>query len=207
MNLKSFLPPTFLVLCLSAAGVLVATRGSVTKPPMNGFTLYYNQIAYPSNGEPIISASKVRRHRSDGKWKLETTYTRDGRVEIGYGEPGRGVFAVDDKNQKLEYLSESHNRPLADVDWTKQPGFVGEEMILGFKTFRIHWEDSEGNYTDSYMCPALQGFPLRRVSGNPRYKNVWEPSQVILGEPVFESAPNLPVSTKRFEEKMNDLPQ
>ena len=137
---------------------------------------------------------------------LETTYSRDGRVEIGFGEPGRGVFAVDEKNQTLEYISESHSRTLSDIDWTRQPGFAGEEMILGFKTFRLHWEDAEGNYTDSYMCPALQGFPLRRVSGNSRYKNVWEPIQVIMGEPIFESVPNLPVSNKRFEQKKNSLP-
>jgi hypothetical protein len=206
MTLKTFLAPAFLVLCLATAGVLVAIRGNGANPPMNGFTLYYNQIAYPSNGDPIISASKVRRQRSDGSWKLETTYSRDDRVEISYGAPGHGVFAVDEKNQQLEYISESHSRPLADIDWTKQSGFAGEEMILGFKTFRIHWEDSEGNYTDNYMCPALKGFPLRRVSGNPRYKNIWEASQVILGEPNFEPVPSLPINTQRFDAKVKDSP-
>lgn len=130
---------------------------------------------------------------------METTYS-SGKREVGYGEPGRGVFAVDEKNQRLDYLSPSSSRGLAEVDWTKQPGFAGEETILGYKTYRIHWENN-GDYTDSYMCPALQGFPLRRVAGNGRSKTVWETTQVIPGEPDFEPAPNIPVSTRRFEEK------
>jgi hypothetical protein len=207
MKTKSILAPAFLVLCLGVAGLLVVIRGKTNKPAMQGFTLFIEQIAYPSSGAPILSATKVRRQKSDGSWKLETTYNSNGRVEVSHGEPGRGVFVVDDKNQRLEYLSESHSQPLAGIDWTKQPGFAGEETILGFKTFLIHREDGNGNYTDSYMCPDLQGYPLRLVTGNSRYKNIWETKQVILGEPSFEPPPVLPVSTERFDAKMKDLPR
>ena len=65
------------------------------------------------------------------------------------------MFAVDQKNQKLDYLSGSTARPLADIDWRTQPGFAGEETILGYKTYLIHTEN-EGNYTDSYVCPDLR---------------------------------------------------
>lgn len=198
MTLKSILASALLVLSLAAAGLVVAMRGT-PKPALKGFTLYISQISYPADSAPIHTATKIRRQKSDGSWKLETTYA-DGRVDVGYGEPGRGVFAVDQKNQKLEYLSGSSTRPLADTDWRTQPGFAGEETILGYKTYRIHSEN-EGSYTDSYMCPDLQGYPLRVITGNGRSKTVFEVTQVVPGEPIFESTPNLPVSMEKFDEK------
>lgn len=197
MKLKTLLPLFFLALCLAAAGLVVGMRR--VKPAMRGFTLYITQTSYPSTGAPIQTATKVRRQKPDGSWKLETTYS-SGRFDVGYGEPGRGVFALNQRSQQLDYLSPSSGRSLADIDWTKYPGFAGEEMILGYKTFLIHTE-GEGGYTDAYMCPTLEGYPLRLVSGNSRSKTVWETTQVILGEPQFESAPNLPVSKELYEQK------
>jgi len=199
MRFKDILAPAFLVLCLTAAGLVVARRGTSAQPALPGFTLYITQTSYPANGSPIETATKVRHQKSDGSWKQETRYA-SGKSEISYGEPGRGVFAVDEKRPQLEYVSQASNRLLADIDWTKEPGFAGEETILGYKTYRIHSEGG-GQYTDSYMCPALGGFPLRRVIGNTTSKTVWETTQVIRGEPTFERVPDLPVSTERFEEK------
>ena len=198
MTFQGILASAFLVLSLAAVALVVAMHGT-PKPALTGFTLYITQTAYPANGAPIYTATKVRRQKSDGSWKLETTYA-NGRIEVGYGEPGRGVFALDQKNQKLEYLSGSSVRPLADIDWRTQAGFNGEETILGYKTHRIH-SGNEGNYVDSYMCPDLQGYPLRIVTGNGRSKTIFEVTQAVLGEPKFESSPNLPISTERFEEK------
>lgn len=199
MKLKGILSIAFLVVCLAGAGLVVGTRRSFNARPMKGFTLYISQTTYPIEGAPLQTATKIRQQKSDGSWKLQTTYS-DGRVDIGYGEPARGVFAVDNKNQKLEYVSGSSAHPLADIDWTKESGFVGEETILGYKTFHLHSE-SDGQYTDSYMCPSLQGYPLKLINGNARSKTVWEVTQIILEEPSFDSAPDLPVSTKRFNEK------
>lgn len=136
MRFKGFLGPAFLMLCMAGAGLVVAMRSPTAKPQLQGFTMYLTQTAYPSDGAPFLSATKVRQHKSDGAWKLQTTYST-GRVEVSHGEPGRGVFAVDEKNQKLESLSGSSTRPLADTNWTKHPGFAGEETILGYKTYRI----------------------------------------------------------------------
>lgn len=184
---------------MAAAGFAVAMRSNSPKPPLRGFTLFMTQTAYPSNGEPVLSATKIRQHKSDGRWKLQTTYA-NGRVDVSYGEPGRGVFAVDERNENLEYLSDSSTRPLADIDWTKQPGFAGEEIILGYKTYRIR-KENDGNYSEFYMCPELQGYPLKYASGSPGSKTVWETTQVIYAEPDFEQTPDLPVSMKRFDEK------
>jgi hypothetical protein len=189
--------PALLVLCLVAAGYIVFAR--VHKPAklaMQGFTQIMTQTAYPANGAPILTATKVRQQKSDGSWRLETTYS-SGKVDIGYSQPGRGVFNVDHKDQKLDYLSQSSGRPLADIDWTKKPGYVGEETILGYKTYHIHTEGN-GQYSDNYFCPALQGFPLRMISGNDRGKTVFETTQILLGEPVFPAPPNYPEDKTRY---------
>lgn len=199
MKLKGLLATAFLVACLVAIGLVVGLRRGVAQRPIRGATLYISQISYPATGDPIHTATKIRQQKSDGSWRLQTTYS-NGRVDVAYGEPGRGAFAVDAKNQKLEYLSGSSARGLADIDWTKELGFVGEETVLGYKTFHIHSEN-DGQYTDSYMCPAF-GYPLKVVNGNGRTKTVWEVTQIILEEPTFAGVPDLPVSTKRYNEKM-----
>lgn len=93
MTIKSVLASAFLVLTLAAASMVVAMRGTA-KPPMRGFTLYITQTSYPSDGAPIQTATKIRQQKSDGSWKLQTAYA-NGRVDVGYGEPGRGVFNLD----------------------------------------------------------------------------------------------------------------
>ena len=174
-------------------------RGGTSAGPIHGVTLFISQTSYPETGDPIHTATKIRQLKSDGSWRLQTTYS-DGRVDVIYGQPGRGVFAVDAKNQKLEYVSASSARGLADIDWTKEPGFVGEETILGYKTFHIHSE-TDGQYLDTYMCPAVN-YPLKQVNGNDRTKTVWEVTQIVIEEPTFATAPDFPVSTKRYNEKL-----
>jgi len=45
------------------------------------------------------------------------------------------------------------------------------------------------------------GLALKIINGNGRSKTVREVTQVMLEEPAFGLAPDLPVSTKRFNEK------
>ena len=61
--------------------------------------------------------------------------------------------------------------------------------------FQLYYEFSSG------IFHFKKCYPLRLVNGNSRTKTVWEATQVIPGEPDFEPAPNLPVSTERYEEK------
>jgi len=77
-------------------------------------------------------------------------------------------------------------------------GFVREEMILGYKTFLVHNGSVEsGELDDFYICPILQGYPLKRVvSRKDGSITVYEVTSVEPGEPLpnlFESLPNYPV--------------
>ncbi|MDX6443514.1 MAG: hypothetical protein QOH71_588 [Blastocatellia bacterium] len=198
MKLRNMLMPSFFIICIGVAAYIVARVQPVVAP--RGFTLHITQTAYPKDRSPILTATKVRYQKSDGNWKNETTYS-DGRLDVGFGQVGVGVVRVDDKNQKLEYVSEmSEVRQNSTEDyWRKNPGFVGEETILGLKTFHIHWENN-GEYSDFYMCPALQGYPLRSVSGNARSKTIFEVTQVILGEPSFGGPPAYQTDMTHYQE-------
>jgi hypothetical protein len=196
MKFRSVLVPTFFVLCLGVAGYIVARVRPVQ--PRQGFTLHITQTSYPSEGAPIFSATKVRYQKADGSWKTQTTYA-NGRVDVGFGQPGQGVFHVDDKNQKLDLVSSSSGNIPTEAELRKMPGFVGEETILGYKTIHMHSEGS-GQSVDSFICPALQSYPLRIINSGGRSKTIFEVTKVILGEPSFDSAPNYPVDMKRYQQ-------
>ena len=198
MKFRSVLVPAFFVVCLGVAGYIVAKVRPIPAP--QGFTLHITQTAYPKDRSPILTATKVRYQKSDGNWKTETNYS-NGTVDVGFGKAGLGVVRVDEKNQKLDYISQMSGVPQSFTEdyWRKNPGFVGEETILGFKTFHIHWEE-KGDYTDSYMCPALQGYPLRSVLGNARSKSIFEVTQVILGEPSFDGPPNYQMDMTHYQQ-------
>ena len=198
MKFRSLLLPLFFVFCLAIASYIVAKVRPVQGK--QGFTLQITQKAYPSNGAaPILTATKVRYQKSDGSWKTETTYS-NGRVDVGFGQPGRGVFHVDDKNQRLDYVSGWSGQDLSEDALRKMPGFVGEETILGYKTLHMHSGEA-GQYADTYLCPTLQSYPLRAVSGsNGGSKTIFEVTQVALGEPSFGTPPNYPVDMARYNE-------
>jgi hypothetical protein len=199
MKLRTLLLPLLFVISLTATGYIVAKVHRVQA--RQGFTLQITQTAYPLNRDPILSATIVRYQKSDGSWRAETTYT-NGRVAVGFAQPGRGVYNVNEKSQRLDYISGSSGLSITEDSLRRDPGFVGEETILGFKTLHIHAESElkAGDYTDFYMCPALQGYPLRAVSGSKSgSKTVFEVTRVILGEPSF-TVPNYPVDMTHFEQ-------
>ena len=198
MNFKTLLIGLLFLSSLTGAGFIVSRAHHAQSK--QGFTLRITQTAYPADHAAIVSATKIRYQKADGNWRMETTYA-NGRLDVGFGQLGRGVFHVNEKNQRLDYLSEASARDVTEDSLRKMQGFVGEEMILGFKTFHIHSDAPEsGQYVDSYICPALQGYPLRIVSGDLKgNKTVFETNQVILGEPSF-TVPNYPVDTTQYEQ-------
>lgn len=193
------------VVSLATAGYLVA-RGHRVQGNQ-AFTLTISQTASPIGHPPILTATQLRYQKSDGSWKIETAYS-NGRKDAGFGQPGRGVYYVDDKNQRLDYLSDSGQYTTSEAQLRSSPDFIGEETILGYKTFHIRSSsDSEsGGYADSYVCPALQGYPLRSVIvSKDGSKTVFETTQVILGEPSF-TVPSYPVDMGRFNQIHSALP-
>jgi hypothetical protein len=198
MRIKTVAVAALSVVSLLGSAFIVAKVKRV--PSKQGFTLLIRTTDYPADGAPILASTKVRYHKADGSWKMETSYP-NGRVDVGFGQMGRGVFHVDEKNKRLDYLSgiSLHDRTEADLKSTSD--FAGEETLLGFKTLHFHRvSDLTGEVSDTYLCPALQNFPIKAVTtARNGAKSVHETVQVILGEPSFSTA-DYPVDMKRYEE-------
>ena len=202
MKFKPVLLATLFVASLTTAGLIVA---KVRKAPKSqGFTMRISQRFYaPGSSVPYVFATVYRQQKADGSWRFETTYA-DGRVQVGLSQPGRGVFEVDDKGQKLDQMAESSGHFLITEEMLRSdPAFVGEEEILGFKTLHLRAESqlAPGEFDDNYFCPALQGYPLRSVSSSTKHgtTTVFEVTEVKLGEPSFP-VPDYAVDTTQFEQ-------
>ena len=147
--------PKALFVGLLVVGSLTATAFIVAKvrPVQNtqGFSLVLKVVDDPADGSaPRISTVKVRNHKANGDWRLQNIYP-NGRVDVGFGQMGRGVFHVDEKNKRLEYLSGASPRDISEAKLRSLPGFVAEETFLRYKVFHYRTvTDETGEVTDTY---------------------------------------------------------
>jgi len=130
----------------------------------------------------------------------------NGRTDVGFKLAGKGVFRVDEGNKKLDYLSSANQNHFHEDRARKDPGFVGEETILGFKTLLVRKESAEtGEITEFYICPALQGYTMKLVMKSKSGQvNTFEVTKVEMGEPpehLFTSLPNYQVDYENFKQK------
>jgi hypothetical protein len=198
MKLKALFVAILFVGSLTATAFIVAK----VRPVQNnqGFSLVIKVVDYPADGSsPRISSIKVRNHKANGDWRLQNIYP-NGRVDVGFGQMGRGVFHVDEKNQRLSYLSGASPRDVSEAKLRSLPGFVGEETFLGYKVFHYRSATEEtGPVEDYYVSPELQGYPIKVVTTSKNgAKSITEVVQVIPGEPSFTVA-EYPVDTKHYE--------
>ena len=204
MNLRSIFLGALLIASLTTVGYIVFAKGKHYRPQRQGFTLTITNRAYPVNGSPFISGTTVRYQKADGSWKKITTLP-DGRMNVGYGQPDRGVFEVDEKDRKLIYVGPTSGTMPNEDQLRADPKFVGEKTLSGYRTLHLHFAEPGGQYTDSYFCPDLQGYPIKTVTvSSSGSRTVWEATQVIPGEPSFETIPNYPVDESRFKAIHNE---
>src|SRR3977135_2048335 len=110
MNRRTVLVALLFLCSLATAGVIVARVHPAQYK--QGFTLRITQAVSPPNGGgQNVFATSIRYQKSDGSWRKDTTYS-DGRTTIAFSQPGRGVFDVDEKNQRLDKLAEAPGHAL-----------------------------------------------------------------------------------------------
>ena len=180
----------------------------------NGFTMTSRQVHTPADGAPVLVADIERYQKSDGSWRLTTTYYNpDGtirKVDNGFGQLGRGVLQVNEKAMRLNFISPMSPRAhvVSASDMRKDPNFVREDFVLGYKTFVSRQTEEEGTYAEVYRAPALQGMPIKIIFSSEAGTTVIEPTQIALGEPsevVFTAMPEYQVDYEGFENKIRAL--
>jgi hypothetical protein len=201
------------IFVMGAMTASLAYAINYTRRP-NGFTMTSRQVHQPADGSPVLVAEIERYQKSDGSWRLTTTYyNADGtirKVDNGFGQLGRGVFQVNEKAMRLNFISPMS--PQAHVvsasDMRKDPNFVREESVLGYETFVSRQPGEDGAYAEVYRAPALQGMPIKIIFSSEAGTTVIEPIRIALGEPseaVFTAMPDYQVNYEHFENKIQGI--
>jgi hypothetical protein len=205
---------SILVFALGLITVAMAYGIRYSKKPHTaiGFKMNSTQTFTPAGGNPRLSATIERFQKADGGYKLTNTYYNpDGSVQrtsSSFAQTGRGVFRVDENSKTLNYLSPKSERPAITEDsLRKNPQFIREEDVLGYKTFvaRIPDDDGSAGYTELYQAIALQGLIIKMVAVSDVGTTVIEPIKIEVGEPdarIFENVPNYPVNYTEYEQKI-----
>lgn len=200
------------VLGVMTFGVGYAVKYARTRK-LVGFTMTMTQTFISADGQRTLNTTRVRYQRADTTWKEATTYYNpDGTilsVNKSYSLNGRGVFAVDEQNKKLLFIGPRLHQvhEFSEAEARKEPDFVREDSVLGYKTLVTRIPDTEGSgYSEFYRAPALNGAYLKTVfvSGE-GYSTVFEATKIELGEPAaseFAEVPNYPFNYEGYEKKI-----
>jgi hypothetical protein len=205
----------FLLGTVSLAVAYSLNRAKGPAPPV-GFTMISTQTFTPRNSEVSYHvATKVRYQKSNGEWRLVTTYYKaDGSVrktDSGFGQSGQGVFRVDGKNKLLNFISpKSAALTYASEETLRNdPRFLREDTMLGYKVIVQHnLTDDGSSYIDISYAPALQSLPVKTVYVTEAGTTIIEPTKIVLGEPATEdvsATPNYPVSYEEYEQKLQSI--
>lgn len=157
------------------------------------------------DGVTRLDAMVTRHERLDGSWRFfRTTFTPEQVVahhDSGVGIPGRGVFAVDSKNQELILIDgyPAVMRPTRQ-QMKAAPTFLRWDTVLDYSV-AVFRQGSGQRYREEYRCPELGGAVLKIVSRSPDQTSIMRTVRI---EPSVLSdkdlIPDWPVTT-RFAEK------
>lgn len=204
-------------------GVMVLTLGLVSmvvafvvnrhrKATPVTFKMVSSQKFVRADGKSIVQAEIKRFQRSDGSYSQFTArYNEDGSVAGTtrvLGLLGRGVFGVNENDQKLIFQSAKRHafHEINEEALRKDPGYIGEDTILGY---RVLGQRSADSADVVYLAPGLGGIPLKLLNYNPDGSyTVIEAMKIELGEPSeseFGGIPDYRVDYSFYERQMAEL--
>ncbi len=207
---KYFAASIFTLGLVSVVLAFVVNRQRTPTPV--AFKLVSVQRFVNSDGKSLLQAEIKRFQRGDGSYsQLTTRYNEDNSV-VGttrvFGVVGRGVFGVNDKDQKLIFQSAKRHafHEINEEALRKDPGYIGEDSILGY---RVIGQRSPDLSDVVYLAPDLGGIPLKLLSYNPDGSyTVIEALKMELGEPTereFGGMPDYRVDYDLYERQIADL--
>ena len=204
MRLMSF---TVLILGIVSAGIAYNLR---PRAPQDIFII--SEKTYSVNGSQPVKVGTIERlQKADGSYVTFDKNDATGAIRTGFSEINRGAFGVDERTRTLTFLSE-FQKPVFPTEATfrKNPGFIREDNILGYRVLVTRANHDPGNYTELYQAPDLQWMPLKMIHvSEDGMMNVIEAKEVRLGEAARASLaytpPDYPISHDFFEQKIEDV--
>src|ERR1051325_8334612 len=204
----NYFAATVFVLGLVSMGVALVINHKRVKAPM-AFKLVMSQRFVQSDGRSILQAEITRFQRGDGSYcQVTTRYNEDnsiaGTTRV-FGVVGRGVFGVNDREQKLIFQSAKRHafHEMNEEALRKDPGYVGEDTILGY---RVLGQKSEDASDLTYLAPDLGGIPLKLINYNlDGSYTIIEAQKIELGEPSereFGAIPSYAVDYSVYERQI-----
>lgn len=191
--------------------VAVVVNRQRTSAPV-AFRMVSSQRFVSGDGKSLLQAEIKRIQRGDGSYSQFTTRYNEDNSVVGttrmLGVVGRGVFGVNDKDQKLIFQSAKRHafHEINEEALRKDPGYIGEGSILGY---RVIGQRSPDLSDVVYLAPSLGGIPLKLLSYNPDGSyTVIEALKIELGEPSeseFGGMPDYRVDYNLYERQIADL--
>ena len=207
---KYFAASVFTLGLVSIVVAFVINRHRILAPV--AFKMVSSQRFVRADGKSIVQAEIKRFQRGDGSYSQFTTrHNEDGSVAGTtrvLGIVGRGVFGINEKDQKLIFHSAKHHgfHEINEEALRRDPGYIGEDTILGYRVLGQRSPDSSDVV---YLTPGLGGIPLKLMTYNPDGSyTVIEAVKIELGEPSeseFGAVPAYPVDYDLYESQIADM--
>jgi hypothetical protein len=165
-----------------------APAGQASQPL--AFTITWERTQTSPGGETRLLLTSRRYQRADGVFKLVNTLQgRDGvaRTETHFGFMGFGTFRLAEARRQLVFAAPIAHEELPDVEAYLRANSLYDrtEDVRGQNT--IVWRQTgEGgkSFTEEYRAPALGGLLIKRVISSARGQEVFEPTEITIGEPA-----------------------
>jgi len=202
---------------VGAAGVAAAPATQAKSGLRPAYSVTWERTLTSPDGQTrwLLVITK-RYQRADGALKIVHTFYDEKGTAAGenvyFGLAGLGFFRADDESRTLVFITPvAADEEPEDVAafLRSQPEFDREEEVRGQRTivWRKAAEGGKGD-TEEYRAPALRGLILKQVVSSARGQEVFEPTEITLGEPageLFAKLSSYQVDYAHFEGKIREM--
>ena len=172
---------------------------------VQGFTALFQLVHVEENGETSLQHLSLRYQRSDGSWREDFFVPTNGRLVLQnttFGSPKRGGVFRRGKDNQNHFVGGSSG--LLARRWTEEklrnnPQFVGEDEVLGLKTFVLRNQRTDMTY---HIAPQLGIIPIKIEE----HDSTREPISLVIGDPPKEccTPSEGAVDTRAYESLIGD---
>jgi hypothetical protein len=174
----------FLLLSMSVL-VTVGMKAVVGRKALRHtpYTITWRVTTIDGAGKLLDEYTETRYVSASGNWHTVKQFA-DGSVEEGFAEVGRGVFALQPKQQKMYFLSEYEVASVSPTGLQQSAQYQHTEKLLGYKVYVSAMTKAADSSMEIYRAPDLNGDMLKYVMHDGASVRTLEPVKITLSEPT-----------------------